>query len=175
MKNLLLSLIIITLYSCGETTRETTILDYHETEYDFENKKYITYYKGTPFSGTIIKKQIYDSDGGEIEFIKNYKDGKYHGLYERYYDNGKLFEKSTYKDGKWDGLKEVYWSSGQLNTKSNFKNGKQEGPYEKYYYSGKLFVKTNYKDGKQEGPYEKYYEDGKLEEKSTYKDGRIVN
>jgi len=52
MKKLLFTLMILTLYSC-----EGTILDYDENKEYIENKKNITYYMGTPFSGTIIRKE----------------------------------------------------------------------------------------------------------------------
>jgi len=112
MKKLLITLMILTLYSCGET-----IID-SDSEY-IEWTKNIIYYKGTPFSGTIVKKY---SDG-QLEEKIPLKDGKRDGLHESYYEDGQLKRKTPYKNGKKDGMEEQYYDNGQLEGKMLFING----------------------------------------------------
>ena len=45
----------------------------------------ITYYKGEPFTGEIFR----NYDNGQLKAKINYTDGKYDGLSEGYYKNGK--------------------------------------------------------------------------------------
>jgi len=74
-----------------------------------EERKGITYYKGTPFTGEIFE----NYDNGQLKRKINYKDGKEDGLYEEYYENGQLQFKINYKDGTEDGLYEIYDENGK--------------------------------------------------------------
>tara|TARA_R110000823_G_scaffold61753_1_gene146954 strand:- start:214 stop:699 length:486 start_codon:yes stop_codon:yes gene_type:complete len=83
----------------------------------------------------------------------------------------------TYKDGKEHGPFEAYHENGQLQEKQTYKDGKRHGPYEKYVYheNGQLSGKVTFKDDKRHGPTEWYYKNGQLEWKGTYKDGKLVS
>lgn len=74
-----------------------------------EERKGITYYKGTPFTGEIFE----NYENGQLQYKSNFKDGKEDGLYEFYYENGQLWYKRNYKDGKGDGLSEFYDPKGK--------------------------------------------------------------
>ena len=153
MKKLLFTLMILTLYSC-----EGTILDYDENKEYIENKKNITYYMGTPFSGTIIRNETYTRSKSKT----TYKNGKKDGLYEEYYED------IIMKDG------EV--KDGQVKIKETYKNGEEDGLYEEYYEDGQLRIKTTYKNGEEDGLYEEYGEDafGPTIIKENYKNGEII-
>ena len=69
--------------------------------------------------------------------------------------------KSNYKDGEWHGLVERYYENGQLSYQFNHKDGEKHGLYESYYENGQLFRKLNYKDGERHGLVESYDENGK--------------
>jgi antitoxin component YwqK of YwqJK toxin-antitoxin module len=43
-----------------------------------------------------------------LTFKANYKDGQYHGLFERYNNFGELLRKGNFKDDKLHGLQEYY-------------------------------------------------------------------
>ena len=60
---------------------------------------------------------------GQVQI--SYKDGKIHGPYVVYYDNGQLSSKAPYKDGKQHGPWLWYDKSGKLRSKENYKNGKE--------------------------------------------------
>ena len=94
----------------------------------------------------------------KVEEMPVYRDGLFYeyfspnlanGLYEKYYDNGKLGERLTYKDGKLDGLWETYYKNGQLWDRKTYKDGKLEGLYESYKSDGTLGFKCFYVNGKQ--------------------------
>ena len=68
----------------------TKSIDYSKEKSNIEVREEITYYKGTPFTGEIFLNYL----NGQLQFKKNYKDGKREdGLYESYYENGKLYIK----------------------------------------------------------------------------------
>ena len=122
----------LTLYSCGET-----IVDYNEDKEHIEELSDVVYYKGTPFSGTMIWNGKGEKTRGAI--------------------SGQLERKATFKDGILV-MVESYWyyENGQLKEKTTHKDGIPNGPYESYTYyeNGQLEEKVTYKDEKPDGPYE---------------------
>ena len=79
----------------------------------------------------------------------SFKDGKKHGPWVWYHDNGQLWRKGTYKDGE------------------------RDGPWVEYHDNGQLWRKGAYKDGPPDGPWVAYHDNGQLDEEWTgaYKDG----
>ena len=62
----------------------------------------------------------------ELNFINLYNEkGKEYGLWEYYWDNGKLYSKGDYVDGKEHGLWERYYKNGNLYSKSFYDMGKE--------------------------------------------------
>jgi len=76
------------------------------------------------------------------------KDGKQHGPYVWYHDNGHLRGKGTYKDGKQHGPYVWYHKNGQLRGKGTYKDGKRDGLWVYYDENGLLFANGIFKDGK---------------------------
>ena len=70
-----------------------------------------------------------------------FKDGKKHGPWVFYRENGQLSSKGTYKDGKWDGPWVFYHDNGQLYRKGTFKNGKKNGPWVSIFADGTVWEK----------------------------------
>jgi len=190
-KNLLFLSIFILLSSCGQTI---DVDDEEKYLINLSSLGGITSYKGIPYTGEIVK--YVDDEKTQLEWKKNYKEGKLDGLSEEYnkngqleesvtykegeeeeevkytyYENGQLKKKETYKDGKKDGQWEEYGDNGQLWSKETYKDGKEDGQWEYYHDNGKLFYKDIYKDGNLDGLFEEYYVNGQLREKGTYKDG----
>lgn len=57
---------------------------------------------------------------GQISLIYNYKDGKYNGLFYRYYDNGILAEKGQFSNNEKCGVWLSYLPNGRLKSKLVF-------------------------------------------------------
>ena len=96
--------------------------------------------KEVPFTG--ISEEFYRRSFFEIilrkkpklRIQKHWKNGKLHGPFEEFYENGQLECKGNWKDGyKHDGLWEYYHEDGQLWARENYKNGKREGLVESFY------------------------------------------
>ena len=130
---------------------------------------------------------------------ENYKNGKQHGLWECYHENGQLRSKGNYKDGERDGLMEEYAENGQLvefivNPYTKSKTLKLEdlirrkdnlfyvkyarvpftGVVEDFHDNGELWTKGNFRNGKKHGLWETtYYENGQLRFKENYKNGKL--
>ena len=65
LKNLLIIGITILISSCGGTT-----INFNEEKEYLEERKKIVYYKGTPFSGTILKYQPNEFNKSELEKLE---------------------------------------------------------------------------------------------------------
>ena len=168
-KNLLFLSIFILLSSCGQTI---DVDDEEKYLINLSSLGGITSYKGIPYTGKIVK--YVDDEKTQLEWKKNYKEGKLDGLSEEYNKNGQLEESVTYKEGEEEEeVKYIYYENGQLVTKGTYKDGKEDGPYESYYKNGQLNYKTTYQDGViEDGLFEGYHENGQLRWKGTIKDGK---
>ena len=109
--------------------------------------------------------------GGQIEYRRNYKDGKEDGLQEAWYESGQDKYRWNYKDGKEDGLQEGWYESGQVKYQDNSKDGKEDGLQKGWYANGQAQYRLNYKDSKQDGLQERWYANRQPEYRYNYKDG----
>jgi hypothetical protein len=77
------------------------------------------------------------------------------------------------KDGKKHGSWVDYHENGQLRNKGTFKDGKKNGPWVYYHQNGQLRFKGTLKDDKEDGPWVGYDKDGNVNERytGTYKNG----
>ena len=122
-----------------------------------------------------LQKQWHGEDG-QLEFERNYKDGKPDGLTREWYDNGQLRREKNYKDGKIVGLSRIwYGEDGQLADEVNYKDGKKDGFHRMWYENGQLIWERNYKDGRKDGFDRIWYKNGQLKKESNYKNGRLIS
>ena len=91
-----------------------------------------------------------------------FRNGKEHGPWVSYHENGQLFNKGIYKNGKWEGPWVGYHDNGKLSYKRTYKDGKKHGPSVSYWKNGQLNFKGTYKDDKTHGPWVFYNETGKV-------------
>ena len=71
----------------------------------------------------------------------SFRNGKKHGPWVSYHDNGKLESKGTHKDGNQHGPWNEYHKNGKLKSKGTYKDGNQHGPWVHYWENGQLFYK----------------------------------
>ena len=57
-------------------------------------------------------------DGSSLK--ENYKDGRHHGSYIKYHDNGKIAEKGQFTDGKRIGIWQTFDEDGKLIAEERF-------------------------------------------------------
>jgi antitoxin component YwqK of YwqJK toxin-antitoxin module len=108
--------------------------------------------------------------GATIE-RSHWKDGKLHGLFTLYDEDGVLMERSQYTKDFRDGLSEQW--NGDWYTKDMWKDGQLHG-CKQVFFLGKLVEECHYKDGKLNGPHLIYSAKGDdlfLEQVCTYENG----
>jgi antitoxin component YwqK of YwqJK toxin-antitoxin module len=110
-------------------------------------------------------------------------EGKKHGNWKYFYENGNLQLECIYKHGLRNGYYKEYDIDGKLLFAYKFVDGeKQEYVAEltkldiktEYYPDGKLKIKATYKDDKPEGVWREYSEEGEVEKSYIYKYGIVI-
>lgn len=129
----------------------------------FYTKKGLLESKGMMIGKKRIGKWLFfNTDGKTVLSEENYVDGKLHGPYKTFYNDGKPTEIASYKNGKLDGAYKKYAIKGHIYQNLNYSNGLLNG--EAKYYSrktGELVTKGQFKDDKRVGTWENYA-DGEL-------------
>ena len=85
-------------------------------------------------------------------------------------------KQGSFRNGKKHGPWVIYWDNGQLYAKGTMKDGKDHGSFERYCKNGQFDSKGPYKDGNQHSPWVSYNRDGSVDAKGTgtFKDGMKV-
>ena len=186
MKKLLTILCLVLLVSCSNEVPSHRLIESGGLIFEIDSNKPFTgvstkYEDGrltetTNYkNGIVVSKTITSYNyRGEIDGIKNYKNGNKDGLWETYHENGQLKDRINYKDGNLDGFGESFHENGQISFSGNYENGNRNGWSETYYENGQLMSSGNYKSGKEEGLQEYFHENGQISMRTTHKDGGFI-
>lgn len=116
-----------------------------------------------------LYQQYYNS--GKVNITQHYEDGLRNGLFIEYDDSNqhKLIERGyfidDYKEGEFRG-----YLNGKLAYITFYKNGNVDGKQRRY-INGVLTEKINYENGMEHGKYRLYYITGEIETKGRYNNG----
>ncbi len=148
MKNILLILLLFSLYGCGEKTIDQRQLVYRGwVAYEVNQSE--------PFDGKAIEKYA----NGQNYYERNIKNGVLHGLVKKWYKNGQKRKEESYKNGMEHG-KRVWWhENGQKEWEINYINGDEEGLSTKWHKNGNISKKEKFIKGKSQNKVE-FYEGG---------------
>ena len=113
MKQLLTILCLVLLVSCSQEPEVFTG--------PFITRDDITYHQNTNEPVTGIVEEFHSN--GQLQYRRNYKDGKEDGLWEWFYDNGQLWFTGNFIDGKPVGLWEYFDEDGNLTSTQTYRNG----------------------------------------------------
>ena len=99
------------------------------------------YKKGSknPFDGIVT---------GEIN--GSFNNGKKHGKWTRYYNNGKVFSISNYYLGVKNGSFITFSKNGQYIEKGKYKNNLEDGLWLRFFENGKINYKGKFVNGKKQ-------------------------
>ena len=109
-----------------------------------------------------------ESEKGLSGVPKNGRDG----IWNFYYENGKINENTHYKDGLQNGARKSYFENGQLNESEDYQNGSLNGIRKVYSEKGFLKEEGNYVNGQVHGLVTFYYENGNKEKEASYLYGK---
>ena len=99
-------------------------------------------------------------DKGTVQEESNYKEGQRDGITIWYAYNDKAqgpkVAMYTYKDGKFEGVQETYYEDGTVKTRKMFEDNVQHGLSVEFYEDGSIKSETNYKKGEISGKIKEY-------------------
>ena len=70
-------------------------------------------------------KQMHEVDKKKVAWIGQYKDGKQHGAFTSWYENGEKSCEGHYQDGNEEGDWVFYEEDGSVKVRRSYKNGKK--------------------------------------------------
>ncbi len=93
------------------------------------------------------------------------------GVWNNYYDNGRLRSKGNFQNDRQTGLWEFYFPTEKKEQTGNFQNGVMEGEWKWYYPDGNILREEIYVRGRPNGSSVEYSDSGKVVFKGNYLDG----
>ena len=109
-----------------------------------------------------------------VLYKENYKEGKLHGKYERYYPSGEKHITCSFLGNALHGDYMEYSDEGKLIFATSFINSRKKGEEKAFYTNGQEKYSTTYNDGMPDGQLKAYYENGELKRKASYQKGKII-
>lgn len=133
-----------------------------------ENRNGTIFLKDSLFSGVLYKLNPQNRD--TLMRIAYYQ-GKEHGEWKKYYNNGRLEEQRFFKNGQKIGDLTRWWENGKIQLQCSFENGEYNGSFKEWNAIGRLTKSQNYKNGYEDGSQKMYYDNGKIRNNYVVKNG----
>ncbi|MCF2875037.1 MULTISPECIES: toxin-antitoxin system YwqK family antitoxin [unclassified Tenacibaculum] len=167
MKKLFFIWLCVSFFSCGENP-EKIALKIQYPNNNIELKNGVLFYKGVPFSGTIISYNEVNKTNDSAQYLN----GKKEGEELKKYLNGSLAEQRFYEKGLKSGIHKAWWENGNQKFIYHFNTkGEYNGNVKIWYKNGQLYKDFNYKEGKESGSQKMWQGDGKLRANFVTKNG----
>lgn len=125
--------------------------------YKYENGKQIK--DPIELSNIEIRKEFHPDATVRLE--KKFLNGKAHGIWKEYNQNGELINTQAYRNG-------VLLGEGLID-----EAGVRQGYWKEYYSDGSLRAEGEYLDGERFKGWKFYFRNGKLEQKGKYREGGL--
>lgn len=95
------------------------------------------------------------------------------GVYEVFYPNGNIKERTRFECGEPDGKHESWHENGNLWETAFYIKGEIEGEHKLWYENGQLCLSEFYRNGQQDGEFKSWYSNGLMRCRAYYKEGHI--
>ncbi|KAA8996287.1 hypothetical protein FJU31_13495 [Stenotrophomonas cyclobalanopsidis] len=99
---------------------------------------------------------------GKIQSRGTMVDGRWHGVFQRWYESGAPFSEFEYRSGLKHGVLREWSEDGLLLLCATLQDGQLHGPYKSWWDSGLVKEEGNFHSGKRFGRYHWYKVDGSL-------------
>ena len=154
MKTLLtFGLLVCTLIVGAQVSFEEIV----EDKSDMADSYYGTFkYQGKAYTGAAI---AYHSNG-KIKTLRNFKDGRYHGMWTEWYANGSRKFQGDRVENKGQGLTKWWYENGNLKKQGTYDLDVQEGVVLYWHPNGKMKKVAHYKAGELIIPVVEFNEEG---------------
>jgi len=110
---------------------------------------------------------------GRVISATTYKDGKMHGVVERYSELGTLSSRKFFLDDLEHGKAKYFFQDGSVSVEVDFFRGLPHGKYRSYYQTGELHREKIFEHGLPVGESISYYPNGNLQSMERFKRGQL--
>ena len=148
----------------GNIIFEHKIMTAEKIEYKTGLNAFVFYLNG---------KKVGTAGWNSNEIFKVYEGDLPDGIYNLYFNTGKLERIFPIKNNTVNGKVEVYYNSGKLCRTGHFTNGLEEGESYLYYKTGEIKGKSQYRNGTKNGKTTLFYPTGELKAEMFFIDGKI--
>ncbi|HNQ83033.1 MAG TPA: hypothetical protein PKM34_05270 [Bacteroidales bacterium] len=139
MKKLVFFLVIVVLASCGKKYEEKVI----ET-YPGEKPKRVQYYT-TDTDNKYKAKEVFYYENGQKKMEGEYnRDGKKHGKWFYWREDGKMWSEGYFYEGKDDRMRKTWHENGKKHYQGKYDKGVRVGKWKFWDESGKLVKEIDY-------------------------------
>ena len=107
-------------------------------------------------------KLIHYYPNGSVREEIHFADGKYHGVYKEFSEQGWVSHRSTYEHGRMHGVLHRFYENGMLQAEANYYHGRIHGRAKEFHPNGTVRLKMDYSYGNPLSSLEEYDESGKL-------------
>lgn len=160
MKNLLFALVLVSIFSCGQSASSGPALPAD-----------LTGFQSIAVPGTEAGMVVKNNEKGELSEKGFTLDGLKTGVWMTYHPGNKIKTLTTYMYGKKNGPHLELSNRGQIELESNYLDDQLNGKVGKYKH-GRAIEEMNYLNGQIDGEMKKYHNNGKIQQLITFKNGK---
>jgi len=136
-----------------------------ETKFNNLREKNGLYYKSEKvYTGEA--RSYYNNKNKKV--FGTFKEGKFHGEFLTYYENGILRSKMKFIENKLDGTKYEYYSNGNKKIMENYNHGRLDGMVTEYYENSAIKFEVRFKDDIMIGDAISYGKNGRIISRISY-------
>ncbi|MGM0665726.1 MAG: toxin-antitoxin system YwqK family antitoxin [Bacteroidota bacterium] len=121
--------------------------------------------------GSVKSAEIYNDQGIKVSEGIVTEDGRRHGKWKNFYENGEVKEEGEYDYNRRTGAWTFYNRGGSIVQTGTYRNGRPEGLWKWYYPEGSILREEAYFQGKRDGMFIEYSRDGDIISQGEYLDG----
>ena len=157
------------IFSCDKTVETNESIFVNADSIKLKASKGVSYYKGTPFTGTAFT--LGENQKDTLSF-KKYLSGKKHGTWTSFYPDKSLREKRVYVNGSKEGQHVRYWPDGKIRLLFHLKSDEYNGNSKTWNRAGMLISDRNFLNGHENGAQRVWYDNGKIKSNFIIKNNR---
>lgn len=169
MKDILLLLLIISLWSCDSSNEDgSQVLTWADKIPNIELLEGDERLSRSNDGKVLLDTALYSGylmdyyPNGNLKSSKGYYEGKLEGDFTSYYPSGQIYTLRPYHLGEKHGEHLAYYENGKLKFQYTFIEGLSEGTHHMWFKNGELKMEMNYKNGKERGLQRVWRPDGKI-------------
>lgn len=118
--------------------------------------------------------QAYTYDGVRPWQTFEWHDGRRHGQFREYWENGTPRQEGRFRRGRLDGDWRLTYASGAVMAELHYERGLRQGTWTEWYENGARKSEVLWRDGDRDGTATHWREDGAVEEIQRWVEGSRV-